>query len=242
MGLIGLATARALTPAFSLALPLTGSLILAPGGAAKAAGQAIPQAPLARKFNVFLGEDAIGHHRFTVTPGARAGDWEVAVDINLLIDLGWFGEITYVHSSRESWRGGRIVQLESRTDDDGDVCSVSGRAAGDKFRLAGPSGPVDAPGHLMTSNGTWSESICRQSRIIDATGGTVVELVAIPEGVAETGLGSPGSDGSESGGPARAYQVTCPMIAGSFWYDTAGLWMRSRLVRRGHKIDYVLAG
>jgi hypothetical protein len=32
------------------------------------------------------------------------------------------------------------------------------------------------------------------------------------------------------------------MIAGSFWYDTAGLWMRSRLVRRGHKIDYVLAG
>lgn len=229
MGLIGLATARA------LALPLTGSLILAPGGAAQATGQAIPQAPLARKFNVFFGDDAIGHHRFTVTPGARAGDWEVAVDINLLIDLGWFGEITYVHSSRESWRDGRLVQLESHTDDDGDLCSVSGRAAGDRFRLAGPSGPVDAPGDLMTSNGTWSESICRQSRIIDATGGTVVELVAKLED-------RTGDKTSGAAGGARAYQVTCPMIAGSFWYDTAGLWMRSRLVRRGHKIDYVLAG
>src|SRR3546814_9868298 len=84
------------------------------------------------------------------------------------------------------------------TDDDGDACSVSGRADGDGFEVSGPKGLVMAPGHLMTSNGTWSESICRQSEIIDATGGTVVELVAIPGGVAETGLDSPGTDGSES--------------------------------------------
>lgn len=232
MGLVGMATARALAPALSLALPLTGSLILAPAAPAQAAVQPMPVAPLARKFNVFHGKDTIGHHQFSVVPGARAGDWEVAVDINLRIDLWLFGQITYVHSSRETWRDGRIAQLESRTNDDGDVCAVSGRTAGDGFRLTGPSGQVDAPGNLMTSNGTWSESICRQNRIIDATGGTVVGLVATPEGVAETG----------SDGPARAYQVTCPMIAGSFWYDAAGLWMRSRLIRSGYKIDYVLAG
>lgn len=230
VGLLGLAALRTMTPALGVALPL-----LAPRPARGGAAPAIPDVALSRTFDVFWGKDAIGSHRIEVTPTGGAGDRDVVVEIDLLIDLGWFGEVTYVHSSREIWRGGRIIRLESHTDDDGDVYSVSGRAAGDGFEVSGPRGLVKAPGNLMTSNGTWSESICGQNRIIDATGGAVVDLVA----KLEDGTGHE-ADGST--GRVRAYQVTCPMIAGSFWYDAAGLWMRSRLVRSGYKIDYVLAG
>lgn len=229
VGFLGFAALRTAAPALGLALPL-----LAPR-AAGAATPSVPDVALTRTFNVFWGKNAIGSHRIEVMPAGGPGDRDVAVDINLLIDLGWFGEITYVHSSRETWRSGRIVRLESHTDDDGDICSVIGRAAGDRFEVSGPKGLVKAPGNLMTSNGTWSESICRQKRIIDATGGTVVDLVATLED-------KTGNEAAGAAAAARAYQVTCPMIAGSFWYDAAGLWMRSRLVRSGYKIDYVLAG
>jgi len=214
-------------------LGLAAALVLPGARRARAAPLPAPPAPIARKFNAFWDKDPIGVHEIKVIPAASSGGWDVQVDIDFLIDLGLFGEITYRYTSRESWRDGRLAALETRTDDDGDVSEVTGRAAGNRFRMAGPDGQFDAPSDLLTSNSAWSEAICRQSEIIDAGSGTVVDFMATPEGFrttsTATGLAT-----------ARAYQVTCPMIAGSFWYDQAGLWMRGRLDRRGEKIDYFL--
>jgi hypothetical protein len=222
IGAFGLAALRAMPPA-ALSFSAFSGL-----GIARAA--AIPDIAVSRKFNVFWGKDAIGTHMVSVTPAGAPGDREVAVDIDMLVDLGMFGEITYVHSSREVWRDGRIVELESRTDDDGDIVEVSGLAKGDYFLLQGPGGPFEAPGHLLTSNCAWSEAICHQSEIIDATTGTVVGLVAKPHG----------NQTDPAAGPVRGYKVICPMVAGSFWYDTGGLWARGTLERSGEKIDYFL--
>ncbi len=229
-GLIGFATLRAMPPVIGAALPLAGSLFLPGSGSARAASLAIPDVAVSRTFNVFWGKDAIGSHRISVTPAGAPGDRDVAVDIDMLVDLGLFGEITYAHSSRETWRGGRIVELQARTDDDGDVSEVRGSAKGEHFLLQGPGGPFEASGDLLTSNCAWSEAICQQSENIDATTGTVVGLVATPKGAATDAVN----------GPARTYQVICPMIAGSFWYDEGGLWVRSTLERSGEKIDYFL--
>jgi hypothetical protein len=211
---------------------LTAALLLPGARPAHAASLPAPSDPIARRFNVFWDKDAIGVHQIKITPAAF-GAWDVQVDIDLRFDLGLFGAIDYRHASQERWRDGRIVALEARTDDDGKVAEVTGRASGRSFRLEGPEGMAEAPGNLLTSNCAWSEAICHQSEIIDATGGTVVGLVATPEGSYTTITAS----GREM---ARAYQVSCPMIAGSFWYDAAGLWMRGRLVRQGEKIDYFL--
>lgn len=197
-----------------------------------AAPRPAPHAPITRKFNVLWGKDAIGVHQIQIAPAAAAGSWEVRVGIDLLIDLGLFGEISYRHASWETWRDGRIAELVSWTDDDGEVCEVTGRAVGDHFRMSRPSGSFEAPGNLLTSNSAWSEEICRESRIIDATTGTVVHLKARRQGGAIMG--------AAAGGSAREYELSCPMIAGSFWYDEAGLWIRSRLNRSGVKIDYIL--
>lgn len=229
IGLFGTAALRRLPPLVGAALPLSGSLLLPTAG--RAATRVAPDSPVARKFNVFWGKDQIGYHRFAVTPDGRPGDWKVRVDIDMRAELGWFGEFTYAHASREVWRDGRIVELESRTDDDGDLCQVSGRTVGQRFRLTGPAGTHEAQGRLLTSNSAWSEAICQEREIIDTTTGVVVRLVARPEDVLiDTG----------GHGPVRAYELTCPRITGSFWYDAAGLWMRSRLTRGRVKIDYLL--
>lgn len=214
-------------------LGLSAALSLPGGRSSLASSLAIPDQPVARRFNVFWDKDLIGTHEIQVRPAGTAGDWDVTVEIDFFIDLGLFGEITYRHKSRESWRDGRIVELTSHTDDDGDVVMVVGRAAGADFRIKRPDGTAEIPGHLVTSNSAWSEAICRQSRIIDAITGAVVEFAAKPDGARLTSTAS----GQEL---ARAYQITCPLIAGSFWYDAAGLWMRGRLDRKGEKIDYFL--
>ncbi len=63
--------------------------------------------------------------------------------------------------------------------------------------------------------------------------GAVVDLRATPDG-SRTATTDAGEE------TARAYDVACPMIKGSFWYDEAGLWMRSSLIRGRTKIDYFL--
>lgn len=232
IGFLGVAASRALVPLGGGALSLGASLFAGRPIDAHAAA-AVPHAAISRTFNVFLGKERIGFHRFSVTPGTTAGDWDVAVDIDMKVDIFLFGEVVYVHSSREAWRRGRIVELASHTDDDGDLYEVSGAAAGDHFRLQGEDGAVEAPGNLVTSNTVWSEAICREKRIIDATMGAVVDLRATPDG-SRTATTAAGEE------TARAYEVSCPMIKGSFWYDAAGLWMRSSLIRGRTKIDYFL--
>ncbi len=229
-GLLAAAAApRLLAPLGAFALPLSAPR---PAAAGTVTG-AVPHEPVSRTFNVFLGKERIGFHRFSIIPGAATGDWDVAVDIDMKVDLFLFGEVVYVHSSREAWRQGRIVELTSSTDDDGDLYQVSGAAAGDHFTLRGEDGEVEAPGSLVTSNTVWSEAICREKRIIDATMGAVVGLRATPDG-SRTATTDAGEE------TARAYDVACPMIKGSFWYDEAGLWMRSSLIRGRTKIDYFL--
>lgn len=217
-GLLGLAA--------SAAVPVAKPLAAAPLTA--------PDRPIARKFKVFWKGDAIGTHAFSIVPSGRPGDWDVIVDIDFLIDLGWFGEITYRHTSRETWRGGRLASLEGRTDDDGDVSNVTGAAAGDYFRMQGPNGAFETPGNVLTSNSAWSEQVCRERQIIDATAGTLVGLVASLDGI-----GYAFALGQQH--PARIYQLISPIVAGSFWYDDAGIWIKGLLQRRGQEIEYILA-
>jgi hypothetical protein len=214
-------------------LGLAAALVIPGARPLRASEFPAPYGHISRRFNVFWDKDAIGTHHVEVMPGLRSRSWRVEVEIGLEVDLGLFGTVDYHYTSWEWWLDGRLAALESRTDDDGDVSEVAGHASGRHFRLEGPNGLVDAPGDLLTSNSAWSEAICRQNKIIDTTTGTVVDFTALPEGSRTTTTAS----GLET---ARAYQVTCPIIAGSFWYDTAGLWMRGRLIRKGEKIDYFL--
>lgn len=213
---------------------LAASLALPRQRPARAAAMPVPEALIARRFRAFWDQDPIGTHEFTVTPGTRPGDWQVAADIDMLVDLGMLGELVYRHTSRETWRDGRLAELESQTDDDGDRYGVTGRAVGDYFRMVGPGGPFEAPGELPTSNGAWSEAICQQSEIIDATTGAAVGLVASFDRTTMT---------STSAGPelVRVYQVISPIVAGSLWYDQAGIWVKSQLERSGEEIEYVFA-
>lgn len=203
-------------------------------GPVRGAGAQAPPRALDLEFRALWGNKQIGTHRIAVTPEGEPGNWRVQVVMDIKVSLGWFGEITFKHDCREVWQDGRIVELRSTTDDDGDVFSVNGEARGADFALEGPGGPFIAPGDLLTSSSAWSEAVCRQDRLIDATHGSIIGVVAdlVGERQVETPRGAM---------QARRYDIVSPLISGELLYATDGDWIGGQLHRKGQKIDYVLA-
>jgi len=93
-------------------LGLTAAFLIPGARGSRAASLPAPPGPMARKFNVFWDNDAIGHHQIKITPGDTPEIWDVQVDIDLEIDLGLFGTVAYRYAGRERWQDGRIVALE----------------------------------------------------------------------------------------------------------------------------------
>jgi hypothetical protein len=193
----------------------------------------VPPHRLDLMFRALWGNKQIGTHRIAVMPETESGNWRVEVAMDIKVSLGWFGEITFKHHCQEVWQDGRIVELTSTTDDDGDVFNVNGEARGADFALQGPSGPFLAPANLLTSSSAWSEAVCRQDQLIDATHGSVIGVVADLKGErqVETVRGRL---------RARRYDFVSPLLSGELLYGTEGEWIGGQLHRKGQKIDYVL--
>lgn len=204
---------------------------LAPGGGAIR----MAQAATARQdiaFDVFWDDDRIGSHRFKVSPGASEGDWTVEVVIDMVVDLGLFGEITFRHDCTEQWKAGRLSRLSSTTNDDGESFTVTGEARGEDFALEGPGGPFLAAGTLLTSSSAWSVDICNQSQIIDVTHGDVIGVVTEEDGKRSVTVGSRTVD-------AVRFNVMSPLIAGTLLYGPDNTWLGGVLQRSGADINYV---
>lgn len=189
--------------------------------------------PLDLKFKANWRGDKIGTHEIKVTPLDRENAWRTEVVIDMKVDLGLFGEISFRHECVEVWRGGRLVELDSKTDDDGSKFSVTGRAMGEQFAMKGPGGPRLVPGNLLTSSSAWSVEVCRQQQLIDVTHGDVIGLVTSPKGATKIDT----AQGMET---AQRYSIISPLIAGDLVYDSNGVWLGGRLERSGASIDYVL--
>jgi len=200
--------------------------------AAAPAGAHAPTRPIDLNFRMFWKRKEIGIHRVSVRPEGEAGSWRLATDIDLEVKVFIVGKIVFKHHAEEVWRNGRIMELKSETQSDGKVYGVSGRAEGNDFALKGPAGPYLAPGSMLTTNSLWTESVCAQRQLIDATNGSVIGLVT-----KERGAKSVATEAGAS--TARAYDVVSPLIAGEFWFNDEGVWTGGVIEKSGQKVNYV---
>lgn len=189
--------------------------------------------PLDLVFDANWRGDKIGTHEIKVTPLDGESAWRTEVVIDMKVDLGLFGDISFKHECTEIWREGRLMELDSKTDDDGSVFSVSGQAKGKDFAMKGPGGPRLVPGNLLTSSSAWSVEVCQQQQLIDVTHGDIIGLVASQKGVKNI-------DTAQGKKTVQRYAVMSPLIAGDLVYDRNGIWLGGRLERSGASIDYAL--
>jgi hypothetical protein len=178
----------------------------APGAAARN-----PTPPRDVAFTVWRGASPIGAHRIFFR--AEGDDLVVTVAIDLAVRVAGIAVYRYTHRNREVWRGGRLVSLETTTNDDGTAYAVSARAGAEGLLVTAGGRTVAAPADILPSS-YWHPETPRARRLLNTQSGAVEAIAVAP----------PAADAVETAAgrvPARRFAMTGG-IAGDFWYDEAG--------------------
>jgi Family of unknown function (DUF6134) len=186
--------------------------------------------PEDRIFDVLLKGKRIGQHAVTFTPEGKG--FRAATTLELKVKLMFVTLLNLQHESRELWQDGRLIELASVTDDDGDIFEVVATATGDGIRVESESDSIVAPPYSRTSNTIWDPDCMLQSELIDARNGGVVGLVAERLGEEKVEV---------AGQEVRAvrYRGITPDADGQLWYAADQL-VKVRLEVRGETGDYRL--
>ncbi len=199
-------------------------------------------------FDVFRKGDRIGSHRLTFS--RPAGDLVVDVAIELQVRLA--GVITvyrYRHEARETWREDRLVDLSSRTDDNGRPWSVRATTVPDGLRVRSNKPDDGAPGATeSTIAGTasdtvlpagtmptshWNRAWLERSAVLNTQSGALIRVSILPIASEQVATGC---------GPRRAagYRIQGDLRK-DIWFDEAGRWTKSAFdAPDGSRIEYVL--
>lgn len=126
-------------------------------------------------FKVYLDENPVGYHRFTLTQQASQRELhsEARFDVKLLM----FTAYTYIHEANESWQGDCLASLQAKTDDNGDRIQVVGGREDGRFRLRTNRLQTDLPDCIMTF-AYWHPEMIAQKHLLNPQTGeyTMVQI------------------------------------------------------------------
>lgn len=182
----------------------------------------------ALSFRVERGGTPIGTHTIQFT---QVGDeLHVAIDINLAVSFGPITVFRYAHTNRETWRDGKLVAIETETDDDGRRFSVSGKATDKGFEVtSSENGTFIAPASIIPTS-YWNPATIEQTELLDTQRGRIINVQ-----VTETATREALADGARI--PVREYEMTGDLKL-KLWYSPQMEWLNVIFRARGADIDY----
>ncbi len=183
-------------------------------------------------FDVLRNGSKFGRHviRFD---GEPAGELTVTTDVELKAGLGPVTLFRYALDATETWRDGRLVRLDARTNDDGADEFVRAVATDTAIAVEGSQFQGEVSADIIPAS-HWNIEQIRSGRILSTETGEVLDIEV--EALGRETL-------SIRGEPVEAnrYRLRSAMDL-DLWYDS-----RSRLVKlafeaRGQSIEYRLEG
>jgi Domain of unknown function (DUF6134) len=202
--------------------------LLAAGGIL-AAGTALARSvsgphPRRMAFDILRDGDSIGGHEVAFQ---HHGDrLEVDIVIEISVSLAFIPVFAYRHRNHEVWQHGRLVALDSTTDDDGQHFSVTARALDDGLHVIGSDGDILAPADILPTS-YWDARTVVQSRLLDSQRGRLLEVE--PRYLGEEML--------ESGAVARRHRLSGDIDL-DLWYAPGGEWLKIAFQVRGAEVSY----
>ncbi|WP_421862361.1 DUF6134 family protein [Parvibaculum sp.] len=205
-------------PAMSLSALVSGANAAAP---ATSPGPAL-------SFRVERGSTPIGTH--TVSFTRKGEELHVAVDIELAVSFGPITVFRYEHRNRETWRGGKLVALETVTNDDGTKYKVSAKATEKGLEVtSSANGTFIAPDGIIPTS-YWNPATIGQSELLDTQKGRILKVEMKPGAEFEAGVnGKPV--------PVREYEMTGDLKL-KLWYSPQMEWLNVIFRARGENVDY----
>jgi hypothetical protein len=157
---------------------------------------------------------------------------EVRVQTRVLVRYLGIVFYRFSHDSLEIWEGGKLVRIESETDDDGKSTKLSAKAEGGALVASINGTPSKLPGVEVPAS-FWSPTLTSQKALIDPVDGKLMK-VNVAQGPEEI-LSVKGAKR-----PARRYKITGDFER-DIWYDAQGGLVSVRFkARDGSEIAYVL--
>ena len=161
---------------------------------------------------------------------ARGNRLQVDVYIEFVVKLAFIPVYRYEHRSREIWEGGRLVRLDTVTNDDGDAQAVQARVRGGDLAVSGPSGDLTAPGDILPSS-YWHPRFMQQSRMLDSQKGRILEFTIADKGIERIGVQN-----------AQMIEANRYAMRGDidldFWYDSRERWRKMSFTIKGGFMEY----
>ena len=141
-----------------------------------------PAAKQALKFTVYRGDAPIGYHNFNFRP--KGAMLEVDIDVDLEVKMMFVTAFKFRHVASEVWENGRLIRMESETDDDGDPYKVKVERRGDGMLVEVNGQRRLAPGDILPSN-LWNRAILKKDKILHPILGQVLPLKVTDLGMRE---------------------------------------------------------
>jgi hypothetical protein len=167
-------------------------------------------------FQVFLDEQAIGHHHFTLREAGQERELksEARFDVKLLFITAY----RYAHDATERWRGNCLTQIAARTDDNGKKSEVG-------------TAPTEA---CVMSFAYWNPEMLQQTRLLNAQTGKLETVTITPMGDEKIAV---------RGAPtvAKRYRITGPKHPIDLWYGADRSWLALQsTLEGGRRLRYQL--
>jgi hypothetical protein len=195
---------------------------LAAPAAARADGAASPIT-----FTVLRDSSPIGTHRVTFNRTGTTIAVEIAIDLE--VRLLRIPVYRYTHRSAERWEDGRLVALDSRTNDDGTRSEVRARATAAGLAVEGSGGSFIAPPNTEPTS-YWHEDMTRRARLLDTQNGVLIGVTARKTGTRRSRIAGRDID-------VRVYELSGDLTS-RLGYSAAGEWVDLEFDARGSRISY----
>ena len=175
-------------------------------------------------------EGELGYHRVTFEQASER--LVVTTEIMFRVRLGFIPVFRFTHQSQEIWSGGRLISMESQTDDNGDEYQVSAQATASGLRVTGSGGNYTAPADTMPGS-YWNIEMLDRQEVLHTHRGEITpidteflgnEIIAAgPRQIA-----------------ARHHRVIGPTLEIDVWYNDADQWVKLAVELRGSRLEYDL--
>ncbi len=178
------------------------------------------------KFLIKRAGKVIGYHIVGVTE--TADGYIVDAETRMRVKLGPIPLFKYDHESREVWKNGELVSLDSRTNHDGDRYFVEAERIDGVLMIDGSGYHGAAPAGAVPSS-YWDKSFMETDAVIDTQTGEIID-------VSVTRLGE---TRAPAGLLAEQFLIT-GTLAVNVWYD-GEICVGSHFTVDGEELVYVPA-
>jgi len=177
-------------------------------------------------FKVFLDDQEIGFHSFSVTSkdGLQLIHTKARFDVKFL----FFTAYSYEHSNTEQWQGQCLTSIQAITDDNGDLYQVIGQSTKNGFMLeTATRGTLNS--ECVKTFAYWDPSFLKTPQLLNSQTGELIDVNV--QSIGQTRLTIGGEDIA-----ARRYRLLGDKLQIDLWYSSEDRWLALESLTEGGRL------